>query len=42
MEMLFLVFINVLCRFILIRGEVKLYRFDCGINFVGVIEDLGI
>lgn len=35
-------FINALCRFISIRGKVKLYRSDRGTNFVGATEDLGI
>jgi len=35
-------FINALRRFVAIRGNVKEFRSDCGTNFVGAIQDLGI
>lgn len=38
----FLVFINVVCWFISIRGKVKIFWLDRGINFIGVIDDLKI
>lgn len=41
-EMLLFLFINVLRWFIVIRGKVKLFRLDRGINFVGVIDFLRI
>lgn len=41
-EMIFLCFINVLRCFCVVRGEVKLIRLDCGINFVGFVKDLNV
>lgn len=41
-ELFSVVFINVLRCFIVIRGLVVQFRFDCGINFIGVIQDLFI
>ncbi|MES9882937.1 MAG: hypothetical protein ABW185_18875 [Sedimenticola sp.] len=35
-------FINALRRFVAIRGEVKVFRSDCGTNFVGATDSLNI
>ena len=34
--------INALRRFFAIRGPVKLFRSDCGTNFIGASEELGM
>lgn len=41
-ELSLFLFINVLRRFILFRGLVKIICLDCGINFVGVVDELKI
>ncbi|XP_060078384.1 uncharacterized protein LOC132557875 [Ylistrum balloti] len=35
-------FINAMRRFIAVRGEVSEFRSDCGSNFVGAVNELGI
>lgn len=41
-EMSFFSFVNVLCCFVVLRGEVWLICLDCGINFVGVVKELNV
>lgn len=35
-------FINALRRFVVLRGHVTQFRSDCGTNFVGTVNELGI